>query len=315
MSGELREEEEKCLRLQATLDKLDFHLATVSDFRGVEAESVSALRNSLRAVEKLRELLGERDTVAARETAFKETCKEEMKAMEEEVDRLKQGGPDADVRLLPLLIFFRKWLLAMRGRSWKRREAVSPRPVSTQRNTQEEWRVCSAPWTRCPQASRSRSTTDASSNSTTRVSLFPEKRSAVASKHRETKQYFTEHNTLLDVQAYVEKEMEMLSKIEDVLEKTRRAEYQESFRDNLEMLLRGVEINLEKQEKVSLSCLVQSLQVGQERKAAVDDLQERLNELLSSHKAFYRHVNEFQAECQRNEKLREELRAKGIEAD
>lgn len=41
---------------------------------------------------------------------------------------------------------------------------------------------------------------------------------SVATKHRETKQFYTLHNTLIDMKTFMKKEVDMLNSIEDVQE-------------------------------------------------------------------------------------------------
>uniref|UniRef100_A0A914RHL0 Coiled-coil domain-containing protein 93 n=1 Tax=Parascaris equorum TaxID=6256 RepID=A0A914RHL0_PAREQ len=68
----------------------------------------------------------------------------------------------------------------------------------------------------------------------------------MAVKHRETKQFYTLHNTLLDVKAYMQREIDLLNSIDDVQELTSKESYKESFVENLEKVLKGVDETLDK---------------------------------------------------------------------
>ncbi|ETN73910.1 hypothetical protein NECAME_13330 [Necator americanus] len=62
----------------------------------------------------------------------------------------------------------------------------------------------------------------------------------MGSKHRQARQYVTLYNTLVDVRNYIKKDIELLSKIEDVLPLATQASYQDSFINNLNDIFNAV---------------------------------------------------------------------------
>ncbi|KHN71170.1 Coiled-coil domain-containing protein 93 [Toxocara canis] len=68
----------------------------------------------------------------------------------------------------------------------------------------------------------------------------------MAAKHRETKQFYTLHNTLIDVKTYMQREIDLLNSIDDVQQLTSKETYKDSFIENLENVLKGVDATLDK---------------------------------------------------------------------
>ncbi|EPB79121.1 hypothetical protein ANCCEY_01760 [Ancylostoma ceylanicum] len=62
----------------------------------------------------------------------------------------------------------------------------------------------------------------------------------MGSKHRQAKQYVTLYNTLVDVRNYIKKDIELLSKIEDVLSLATKPSYRDSFISNLNDIFNAV---------------------------------------------------------------------------
>ncbi|KJH51417.1 hypothetical protein DICVIV_02431 [Dictyocaulus viviparus] len=63
----------------------------------------------------------------------------------------------------------------------------------------------------------------------------------IESKHRHARQYITLYNTLVDVRNYIKKDIELLSKIEDILPLATKASFRDSFIDNLNNIFQAVE--------------------------------------------------------------------------
>uniref|UniRef100_A0A0K0CZ43 Coiled-coil domain-containing protein 93 n=1 Tax=Angiostrongylus cantonensis TaxID=6313 RepID=A0A0K0CZ43_ANGCA len=74
-----------------------------------------------------------------------------------------------------------------------------------------------------------------------RAMYFETKVITVESKHRNARQYVTLYNTLLDVRNYIKKDIELLSKIEDVLPLATKSSFRDSFIDNLNNIFHSVE--------------------------------------------------------------------------
>ncbi|KAJ1354292.1 Coiled-coil domain-containing protein 93 [Parelaphostrongylus tenuis] len=118
----------------------------------------------------------------------------------------------------------------------------------------------------------------------------------IESKHRNARQYVTLYNTLVDVRNYIKKDIELLSKIEDVLPLATKASFRDSFIDNLSSMFHSVEAV---QKKVT------------DRTAALTDEKNRYvteyNQLKERSRLFNVVVDQLKLECERNEKLREML--------
>nr|CDJ92486.1 Protein of unknown function DUF2037 domain containing protein [Haemonchus contortus] len=115
----------------------------------------------------------------------------------------------------------------------------------------------------------------------------------MGSRNRETKQCITLHNTLLDVSNYLEKDIELLSKIEEILPLAKKESYRDSFIETLTNICRSVEAV---QKKVT------------ERTAELLEEKARLtaeyNELNEQRREFNRLVEKMKEECELNQKLR-----------
>lgn len=70
---------------------------------------------------------------------------------------------------------------------------------------------------------------------------FIELSNQMGSKQRQTRQSMNLYNTLIDVRDYIKKDIELLSKIEEVLPLATKESYRDSFIDNLNTILRSVE--------------------------------------------------------------------------
>ncbi|KAK6037877.1 hypothetical protein COOONC_24618, partial [Cooperia oncophora] len=99
----------------------------------------------------------------------------------------------------------------------------------------------------------------------------------MASRTRQTKQYITLNNTLVDVNNFLQKEFEMLTKIEEILPQAKQEAYRDSFIDALNTMNQAVEGVYKK--------LIQ-------------------NEMNEERREFNRLVELMKVECERNQKLR-----------
>ncbi|WKX95971.1 hypothetical protein Q1695_012433 [Nippostrongylus brasiliensis] len=122
---------------------------------------------------------------------------------------------------------------------------------------------------------------------------FIELSDQMASKHRQARQYVTLYNTLLDVRNYIKKDIEMLTKIEEVLPLATKESYRDSFIDNLSTMLRSVEAV---QKKVNDRTTI----LTEEKNL----LTAKYNDLKDTRRQFSRMVERLKEECDRNEKLR-----------
>ncbi|KAK6055770.1 hypothetical protein COOONC_06724 [Cooperia oncophora] len=115
----------------------------------------------------------------------------------------------------------------------------------------------------------------------------------MASRTRQTKQYITLNNTLVDVNNFLQKEFEMLTKIEEILPQAKQEAYRDSFIDALNTMnqaIEGVYKKVSERKKVLL-----------EEKAR---LTAEYNEMNEERREFNRLVELMKVECERNQKLR-----------
>ncbi|KAK5986864.1 hypothetical protein GCK32_003877 [Trichostrongylus colubriformis] len=115
----------------------------------------------------------------------------------------------------------------------------------------------------------------------------------MGSKNRQTKQYITLHNTLLDVRDFTKKDIEMLSKIEEVLPLAKKESYRDSFIDTLNTFYRGAEAAYRK-----VTCRTTALMEEKTRLTA------EYNEMNDQRREFSRLVERMKEECERNQQLR-----------
>ncbi|XP_044732184.1 coiled-coil domain-containing protein 93 isoform X2 [Chrysoperla carnea] len=127
---------------------------------------------------------------------------------------------------------------------------------------------------------------------------FLELYNQVASKHKETKQYFTLYNTLNDTKMYISKELSLLNSIFD--------NYPEAMCTNtgkeefLNELNRIVESVKQTKAKVETRCA--------EEQNSRDNLSNQLQGLIAEQRKYVALVRQLSIECRRNEALIEELK-------
>uniref|UniRef100_A0A914UQV6 Coiled-coil domain-containing protein 93 n=1 Tax=Plectus sambesii TaxID=2011161 RepID=A0A914UQV6_9BILA len=199
--------------------------------------------------ERLRELMAEHDVIRQKEREFKEKCRRELTEMDAEIDRLEQpfqvtedrtaavaehsaAGDELQRRRLELADLNRK-VAALQRR-------IDEVPSQTELNQYQK--------------------------------RFLELYNQVASKHRETKQFYTLHNTLLDVKAYMKREIDLLDNIYNVQGLATQESYKRSFVQNLEDILTGVKQNKTKRKECPCG--------GNNRKKLTPEILERIEEVI-----------------------------------
>ncbi|KAL6733230.1 hypothetical protein Aduo_003894 [Ancylostoma duodenale] len=118
----------------------------------------------------------------------------------------------------------------------------------------------------------------------------------MGSKHRQAKQYVTLYNTLVDVRNYIKKDIELLSKIEDVLHLATKPSYRDSFISNLNDIFNAV-------TAVQKKVLDRSATLSAEKARLTSEY----NEVKERRRKFNHLVTKLRSECERNAKLRMEL--------
>ncbi|RCN40027.1 hypothetical protein ANCCAN_14026 [Ancylostoma caninum] len=129
----------------------------------------------------------------------------------------------------------------------------------------------------------------------------------MGSKHRQAKQYVTLYNTLVDVRNYIKKDIELLSKIEDVLHlrlspfnaaffRATKPSYRDSFISNLNDIFNAV-------TAVQKKVLDRSATLSAEKARLTSEY----NEVKERRRKFNYLVTKLRSECERNAKLRMQL--------
>ncbi|KAI1702726.1 coiled-coil domain-containing protein [Ditylenchus destructor] len=232
-------------------------------------------------IETVKELLAERDEVKASESAYKRECRRHIEELDQTIERIQQGDSDetgypqmsnVDTNSRESLNTLTNHLNQLMGQlaDLDREIFVMERQVES-RPSQIELN----------QYQR----------------RFVELYNQMSSKHRETKRQYTLYNTLVDVRNFIKREIDLLNSIDDSRSLALKESYKESFVENLQQICKSVEDSLDK-----ILCKKRSLQ--EQRDAIADNLQL----LVDKQRLYMKTVAEFQAECQKNEQMRQELK-------
>ncbi|KAI1706768.1 coiled-coil domain-containing protein 93 [Ditylenchus destructor] len=135
---------------------------------------------------------------------------------------------------------------------------------------------------------------------------FVELYNQMSSKHRETKRQYTLYNTLVDVRNFIKREIDLLNSIDDSRSLALKESYKESFVENLQQICKSVEDSLDKfiSRFMIFRFCARSGRFRKQRDAIADNLQL----LVDKQRLYMKTVAEFQAECQKNEQMRQELK-------
>nr|CAB3228779.1 coiled-coil domain-containing protein 93-like [Phallusia mammillata] len=122
---------------------------------------------------------------------------------------------------------------------------------------------------------------------------FVELYNQIASKHKETKQFYTMYNTLDDTRRYVEKEVDLLDSIYDNFQTAKiSAANMAQYLKHFEKIVEGIKSNKLKLEKKR-----------QLEKMKRDELTEEYLALVEKHRLYVKTIRDFQEECRKNEIL------------
>ncbi|VDK88399.1 unnamed protein product [Litomosoides sigmodontis] len=270
-------EEEKLLddSLTSLQQRKEAQLQEMAEIDGRIAEFEQLVNNEdVETVERLKHLLIEHDEIHKRETDFKTSCRNELRELDELVERLKTAGfteeidNDDSVRNISLE--------TERQRNMRLELADLNRQIAAQQRTLDN----------IPAQS------EISQYQRRIVELYNQ----MASKHRETKQFYILHNTLVDIKTFMRKEVDMLNNIDDVQDLTSKQSYKESFVENLQKILKGVDASLDK-----VSAKQKELQVKR------DKLYGEYQYLLEKERLYYKTVDDFKNDYHQNEELRRKI--------
>ncbi|EFO27395.1 hypothetical protein LOAG_01089 [Loa loa] len=261
----LQQRKEAQLRAMDEIDKRIAEFKQLVENSGVET------------VERLKHLLIEHDEIHKREMDFKANCRNELRELDEVLQQLKTFDPvekklkdDNDsVRNISLeagqhLTSIRLELADLNRQIAAQQRVLDDIPAQTE-ISQYQRRI---------------------------IELYNQ----MASKHRETKQFYILHNTLVDIKTFMKKEVDMLNNIDEVQDLTSKQSYKDSFVENLQKILKGVDTSL---DKVSTK--------QNELQARRDKLYGEYQYLLEKERLYYKTVDDFKNACYENEQLRRRL--------
>ncbi|OZC11979.1 hypothetical protein X798_01160 [Onchocerca flexuosa] len=274
LKKELKEEEkllDESLRNLQQRKEVQLREMDEIDSRIAEFEQLVG-SNSTETVERLKHLLVEHDEIYKREMDFKANCRNELRQLDEILEQLKDNGES--VRNLSLeekqhLANSRLELADLNRQIAVQQRMLDNVPAQTE-ITQYQRRI---------------------------IELYNQ----MASKHRETKQFYILHNTLVDIKMFMKKEVDMLNNIDDIQDLTSKQNYKDSFVDNLQKILKGVDASLDK-----VSTKQKELQ---ERR---DKLYGEYQYLLEKERLYYKRVDDFKNACQENEELKRKVEGENL---
>uniref|UniRef100_A0A0M3HVB8 Coiled-coil domain-containing protein 93 n=1 Tax=Ascaris lumbricoides TaxID=6252 RepID=A0A0M3HVB8_ASCLU len=253
------------LDFEQSIDKafVSVYVLTSSSFSTQHLYDCIALQWLL---EKLTQLTTEHDEMRKRESDFKAACNAELSRMQQELEELSVRRQER-----ALSAGGASWDDEYRNAKERVEEARLQAALLNRQITLQQRRLDSVP-----------SQVEISQYQRRIIELYNQ----MAAKHRETKQFYTLHNTLLDVKAYMQREIDLLNSIDDVQELTSKESYKESFIENLEQVLKGVDETLDK-----VTSKQKELQTIREQLS--DDYQY----LLDKERLYHKTVDDFKRVC------------------
>uniref|UniRef100_A0A1I7YNC8 Coiled-coil domain-containing protein 93 n=1 Tax=Steinernema glaseri TaxID=37863 RepID=A0A1I7YNC8_9BILA len=218
--AELQEEEEKYDELKVECNALESQLKQIKEATAsVDEETMKTIK----------ELLAEHDEIKERDSHFKKQCKEELAILAGEVESLKaicEGSESEKESVTAHVLNAKKADLLEQLQALRLDSANITREVA-----QLQRQLDSVP-------------SNAELNQYQR--RFIELYNQMATRHRQTKQFFTLHNTLLDVRNFMKREIDLLNSIDNSKHLASKDSYKASFVENLDDILSGIDDSLDR---------------------------------------------------------------------
>ncbi|KAH9524581.1 Coiled-coil domain-containing protein 93 [Bulinus truncatus] len=266
------ETKEMLNQVQEESKKIDMEMDEIDK---VEASENQGILQTLRA------LVAKNESLKKQEQEFKAQCKEEMAKLKENIEKLKEEGNEADSEDKERVNLIDKQYNADKEKLHKIRLLLAKKNreiAALQRKIDE-----------VP------SRAELSQYQRRFVELYNQ----VASKHIETKQFFTLYNTLDDTKTYLNKEVQLLNSIHDNFQTAMQSPAnKEAFLKQFEQIVEGVKQNKSKAEKKK-----------QEEKMKRDQLSDQHQDLIEKQRLYFKTVKDFKEECRKNEILLSKLRS------
>ncbi|XP_059151423.1 coiled-coil domain-containing protein 93-like [Physella acuta] len=265
------ETKQKLEEVQQQSAHIDAEMERLADIESGENQGI---------LQTLRSLVAMNENLKKQEQEFKAHCKEEMARLKENIEKLKVEGDEADSEDKERVNLIDKQYNADKEKLHKIRLLLAKknREISSLQRKIDE----------VP------SRAELSQYQRRFVELYNQ----VASKHTETKQFFTLYNTLEDTKTYLFKEVQLLNSIHDNFQTAMSSlTNKEAFLKQFEQIVEGVKQNKAKAEKKR-----------QEEKMKRDQLSDHHLDLIEKQRLYFKTVKEFKEECRKNEILLSKLR-------
>lgn len=266
------EEKEEVLaeieELREKEDKINHYQELLEQFTPVE-------------LEELTNLVNEYSSVSKGESEFKKECRDELEAMEREIDHLREGIDNEDTvddeESLSVLSSMEFQLVSLRAST-----AESLQKLNGLQRRMDEF--------------------PSEAEIAQYHRRFIELGNDILSEHRRLRGAFDEHNTMMDVKEYLQKENDLLNTVEDIVTKS-QGDYRDSLNEKLAVVLIGLEKTLDK-----LSCKESLIRKEGETLSKV------LFDMREKERSYYRTVQAVNKAYERNDELRRELKRRGMES-
>lgn len=271
LQASYKETQEKLEQVQRQSASIDNEMERLSEIETAENQGI---------LQNLRSLVAMNENLKKQEQDFRNHCKEEMTRLKANIEHLKEEADDINSED-------------------KERVSLIDRQYNADKEKLHKIRLLLAKKNREISGLQRRidevpSRAELSQYQRRFVELYNQ----VASKHRETKQFFTLYNTLDDTKLYLNKEVQLLNSIHDNFRQAMSSPAnKEAFLKQFEQIVEGVKQNKVKAEKKR-----------QDEKMKRDQLSDQLLDLVEKQRLYFKTVKDFKEECRKNELLLSKLR-------
>lgn len=264
------ETQEKLEQAQQRSQRIDEEMEKLNQIETEENQSI---------LQTLRSLVAMNENLKKQEQDFKAHCKEEMTRLKAQIEDLKNQTDEEDS-------------------GDKERASIIDKQYAADKKKLHKIRLLLARKTReIAVLQRKIDEVPSRAELSQYQRRFVELYNQVASKHKETKQFYTLYNTLDDTKLYLNKEVNLLNSIHDNFTQAMSSPAnKEQFLKQFEQIVEGVKQNKEKVEKRK-----------QEEKMKRDRFNDEHLDLIEKQRLYFKTVKDFKEECRKNEILLSKL--------
>ncbi|KAF8360213.1 hypothetical protein PRIPAC_87136 [Pristionchus pacificus] len=271
---EKRNEEDK-VNVVAELEELREKEATINHYQQLLEQFTPV------EIEELSNLVNEYSTISRGESEFKKECREELETIEKEIDYLRGIVNSED--------------MVEDEESHSTLSSMESQLISLRSSTAQSLQKLNG-------LQRRMDDVPSEAEIAQYHTRFIELGNDIVCEHRRLRWAFDEHNTMIDVKEYLQKENDLLNTVEDIVTKS-QGDYRDSLNEKLAVVLIGLEKNLDK-----LSCKESLIRKeGETLGKMVFDMREK-------ERSYYRTVEAVNKAYERNDELRKELARRGMES-